>query len=333
MIAPPAGHTARMRILILGGTGNISSAVVADLVARHHAVTITTRGKRPVPAGVETVVAERHDATALAAATPGTWDAVIDFLCFTPEHAAEAHAAFAGRCGQYLFISSATVYAKPHQVPVVESDPLGNSESAYAQAKQATESWLLERHQALPVTVVRPSHTFGHTWIPSPFSGCDFTVCQRILAGKPVILHDQGRSLWALTPADDFAAALAGLLGNPEALGTCVHITSDEVLSWNGIYHELGLLLGAKPRIVHVPSDTIARVLPETREKLHGDKMHHGCFDNTRIKTLVPDWQCRWRLRDALRRSIDHHRARAEGPLLSAAADAAIERVLEAHHG
>jgi nucleoside-diphosphate-sugar epimerase len=319
-----------MKVLVLGGTGNISTAVVRDLAGRGHDVTILTRGQRPAPVGIAAVVADRGDAAAMAAACgDAAFDAVVDFLCFTPEDAAVAHAAFAGRCAQYVCISSATVYAKPHRVPVREDDPTGNPASDYAQAKLATERWLMERHgDGFPVTVVRPSHTFGETWIPSPISGVDWTVAARILAGKPIVVHDDGRSLWALTPAADFAAALAGLLGNAAAPGEAVHITTDEVLSWNGIYQELGFALGAEPAIVHVPSDAIADKYPDLRPKLHGDKAHHGCFDNAKVKRLVPGWQCKTRLREALQASVDWFRAHPERQVVSAAANQVIEDLI-----
>ena len=200
-----------MKVLVLGGTGIISGAVVAELLQQGHHVSLLNRGNQPTPRGVTHISADYRDPPALAAAlAPHRFDAAIDFLCFTPEHAAGVHAALAGRCGRYVFISSATVYRKPHDLPVTEHHPLGNSRSAYARRKQSCETWFLERGDSLPVTVVRPSHTFSERWIPSPLHGTDFTVAKRILDGRPIIVHDHGQSLWALTAADDFAVGLVG---------------------------------------------------------------------------------------------------------------------------
>jgi nucleoside-diphosphate-sugar epimerase len=319
-----------MEILVIGGSGNISAAVVDRLLANGHQLTLFNRGTSSTPC--THVRGDRHDGAAFTRLMEGRrYDAVIDFLCYTPAHAAMAHTALRGRCGHYVFISSATVYRKPHRLPVREDDPKGNDQSEYATAKLACEHDLMALHgHDFPVSVVRPSHTFGETWIPSPISGCDFTVCARVLAGKPVVVHDDGRSLWALTAADDFARGLAGLIGNPLALGEDFHITTDEVLSWNGIYQEIGFALGRPIELVTMPSAFIAERHPDLGPKLLGDKAHHGCFDNCKIKAAVPSFACHSSLRQALRRSLTWFRADPARQTVDAEADRRQDELIAA---
>jgi nucleoside-diphosphate-sugar epimerase len=138
-----------------------------------------------------------------------------------------------------------------------------------------------------PVTIVRPSHTYDQTLLP--FHG-GYTTLARMRAGKPVVVHGDGTSLWTLTHHKDFAVGLVGLLGNPHAVGEAFHITSDEWLSWNQIYEIVARAAGVEPRLVHVPSDLIAAYDPVWGASLLGDKAHSMIFDNSKIRRLVPDF-------------------------------------------
>lgn len=295
-----------MHILVIGGSGTISTAVVAELRHQGHRVTLCNRGRRPPPPGCDHLRCDRADPEAFAAAVDGhRFDAAIDFVCFDPADAAGAHRALAGRCDQYVFISSATVYRKPHRLPVHEDDPCGNPVSPYAERKRRTEDWLLARGESLPVTVVRPSHTICDGYLPSPMHGGDFTIAARIRAGRPILVHDSGRSLWAVTAAEDLAVGLVGLLGQTDCLGQCYHITTDQVTTWRGIYHEIGRALGVEPVLVPIPTAFLCTRAPRAAAGLAGDKAHDAVFDNTRCKRAVPAFACRWSLRDQITRSID----------------------------
>lgn len=320
-----------MNVLVIGGSGNISGAVVDELRAQGRGVTLLNRGNQPAPDGVEQLIADCRDPVALGTALEGRrFDAAIDFLGFTTGQVAAVYAHLAGAVGRYVFISSATVYRKPHELPVTEDHPRGNPWSAYARDKQACEDWLLERSgEGFPVTVVRPSHTFCQRWIPSPLHGFDFTVARRILDGREIVVHDSGQSLWALTAAEDFAVGLAGLLELPAAVGECYHITTDEVLTWNAITQEIGLALGAEPKVVHIPTDTLCQLDPSAEGKLAGDKAHHGLFDNRKIRAAVPAFTCRSQ-RAALRRSVDWFLADPARQTVDAEVDARIDHTLAA---
>jgi len=282
-----------MRVLFIGGTGIISSACSELALKRGHELTLLNRGKskRPAPAGAEILVADIRDGEAARSALGGRkWDAVVDFISFTPEHVENALAAFEGRTAQYVFISSASAYRKPPAaLPAVESNLLDNPYWEYSRNKIACEKLLEEKYRGgWPVTIVRPSHTYDKTLLPMDGG---WYVVERMLKAQDVIVHGDGSSLWTLTHHRDFAVGLVGLLGQSFALGEAFHITSDEWLSWDEIFRIVGRAFGAEPRIVHAPSDVIARFNPEWGAGLLGDKAHSMIFDNSKIRRIVPDFR------------------------------------------
>jgi len=322
-----------MRVLFLGGTGNISTACVEHALARGHHVGILTRGQRPAPPGVETIVGERDDPEALRRAAAGRWDAVADFLAYTPAQVDAAVSAFAGRTGQYVFIGTAAAYDKrAARLPVTEDAPLANPFWEYARLKIACEGSVGRAHREgkVPVTIVRPSYTYGPTWIPSGFGGQDYTVVDRMRRGLPVVCHGDGAALWVMTHASDFAVAFVGLLGHPGALGEAFHITSDEILTWDAIYETIARAAGAEARLVHVPSALIAALVPDKGGSLLGDKAQSTFFDNGKVRRLVPEFQAKVSFAEGMAWTIAWFDADPSRQVVSAAANENIERVLSA---
>ena len=317
MLEPSAqmtGNQGPWHVLLIGGSGNISTDVARLLAARGHRVSAVTRGQRAAPEGVRLLTADRHDAEALRRALGADGpDVVINFLGYTPEDVALDHALFAGRIRQYIFISTAMVYAKPHRhLPLTEDGPRGNPFSPYAQQKQACEDWLLARWRAerFPVTIVRPSHTYSPRWIPNPVRSGSYTLLARLERRQPVFVHDGGWSRWTLTATSDFAVGLAGLLGRDDVLGEAFHITSDEVLTWGQIYAATVHAAGVRePLILDIPTDFICRVRPQMVEWLSGDKAEPGVFDNKKIKRYVPDFVCRKPFRAGIAEAVAWFRA------------------------
>ena len=280
-----------MRVLFIGGTGIISSACAEAAVRDGLELTILCRGvsDRPVPAGVSVVPGNIRDpASARHALGTRRFDVVVDWVAFTPEHVEIDLELFRGQVGQYVFISSASVYqTPPSRLPVTESCMLDNPVWAYSQAKIACEERLVKayREEKFPTTIVRPSHTYDERTLPVRGG---WTVIERMRRGAPVVVHGDGTSVWVLTHHRDFAKGFVPLLGNAAAVGDAVHITSDEWLTWNQIYTMLGRAAGVEPRLVHVPSAVIAARDPAWGASLLGDKAHSMIFDNARIKRLVP---------------------------------------------
>ncbi|MFN8481852.1 MAG: SDR family oxidoreductase [Anaerolineae bacterium] len=282
-----------MKVLFIGGTGVISSACVALAVERGIEVVLLNRGQttRPVPAAARVVQGDIRDKAAVSRLlTDMTFDVVVNWIAYTPEHVETDLELFRDRTDQYIFISSASAYqTPPASFPMTESTPLRNPYWRYSRDKIACEERLVAayRQEGFPVTIVRPSHTYDATkW---PVQG-GYTVVHRMKAGQQVVVHGDGTSLWTLTHHRDFARGFVGLLGNPHALGEAVHITSDEVLTWNQIYAMVARAVGATADLVHMSSETIAAFDPEYGAGLLGDKAHSMVFDNTKIKRLVPDY-------------------------------------------
>jgi nucleoside-diphosphate-sugar epimerase len=292
-LSPAADTVAPRNILFIGGTGVISSAAAEHAVALGHRLTVLNRGQssiRPVPDGAEVLQADIRDATAVREVLNGReFDAVADFISFTPEHARSGLELFRGRTGQYVFISSASAYQKPPtRLPILESTPLRNPFWQYSRDKIACEDLLFRayREEDFPVTVVRPSHTYDRTKIAMVGGWTDI---HRMRAGLPVMVHGDGTSLWTLTHSRDFAKAFVGLLGRPQTVGESYTITSDEYLPWNQIYRLFARAAGVpEPELVHVASETIAAHSPELGPNLLGDRSHSVVFDNAKIKSLVP---------------------------------------------
>jgi nucleoside-diphosphate-sugar epimerase len=321
-----------VKILFLGGTGNLSLACAREAAARGLDLTIATRGRKEVelPAGVSTARGDVADAGFLASLAERHFDAVVNFIAFGPADVGRDIAAFGGRAGQYVFISSASVYEKPprHHV-VTEETALGNPYWDYARGKIAAEEALREARRAsgFPMTIVRPSYTYGESWIPTT-TGSDYTMAWRMRRGLPVVVPGDGTSLFTLTHASDFARGLVGLLGQPAAIGEAVHLTSDEVLNWNQIHEEIARALAVEPRIVHVPSDVIARIDARRGASLLGDKAWSLVFDNSKARRLVPGWTARVPFAEGVRASIAW--LEADPSRQKMAANETVEKILAA---
>ena len=284
-----------MRILFVGGTGIISSACTQLAVQRGIETYLLCRGCSPRLAPPQARILRgdiRDRDSARRAVGDLEFDAVVDWVAFTPDHIETDLELFRDRTRQYVFISSASVYqTPPAHLPVSESAMLDNPVWKYSRDKIACEELLTRayREQRFPCTVVRPSHTYDQTLLP-PEGG--WTVIDRMRRGKPVVVHGDGSSLWVLTHHRDFAVGLVGLLGRDTAIGETFHITSDELLSWDQIHHTLARAAGTQARIVHVPSDVIYRYDREWGASLLGDKTHSMIFDNSKIKRFVPEFRC-----------------------------------------
>ena len=320
-----------LRILFLGGSGVISTACVRAAVAAGHDVAVLNRGSRsrPLPEGVRELTADVRDGDAVRGAIGGDrFDVVADFLSFIPDHV-ETTLSAVGSPAQYIFISSASAYQKPpRRLPVTESTPLHNPYWQYSRDKIACEDLLVQRSRrdGLPMTIVRPSHTYDDTLLPTLAGWTDIA---RMRAGKPVVIHGDGTTPWTITHADDFAVAFTGLLGHPAAIGDSFTITGTHAPTWNDIYGWLAEAAGvADPRFVHVASETIARWSPDLGPTLLGDKAHPMVFDSAKVTALVPEFRTRVTFDEGARRMIAFHDAHPERRRVDADLDALFDRMI-----
>lgn len=329
-----------MKVLFIGGTGVISSACSELALRRGFELTLLNRGKSPRKLAVdgsghlEVLNADiRRRGSVLAVLGNRTFDVVVDWIAYTPEHVQTDIDLFRDRTGQYVFISSASAYQKPPRfLPVTESVPLHNPFWKYSRDKAACEALLMDayRWEGFPVTIVRPSHTYDQTLLPFHDG---FTTVARMRAGKKVVVHGDGTSLWTLTHHRDFAVGLVGLLGNPHATGETFHITSNEWLSWNQIYEILAHAAGVEPKLVHAPSELIAAFDPEWGASLLGDKAHSMVFDNSKIRRLVPEFNPTIPFWQGAREIIAWYDADPARQVVDPAADALHDRIIAALEG
>jgi nucleoside-diphosphate-sugar epimerase len=327
-----------MRVLFIGGTGFISTAVSRLALAQGLELYHLNRGVRKVELpGIRNLIADIHQPENVRAALDGLqFDVVVDWIAYTPEDIERDLALFRGQVKQFIFISSASAYQKPPTYPIItESTPLHNPYWEYSRNKIACEERLSQayRHEGFPITIVRPSLTYDSNFpIAIGGWGC-YTLADRLKKGKPIIVHGDGSSLWVVTHAEDFGRGFLGLIGNPQALGHAFHITSDEVLTWDQIYLTIADALGVEANIVHISSDFIAKVAPELGAGLIGDKTWSVIFDNSKIKTFVPGFQAVIPFREGIRRTLAWFNADEKRRRVNEDVNDEMDRILAAYAG
>ena len=327
-----------MKVLFIGGTGLISSACTQLAVERGVDLFLLNRGSHPDRTfGATPIIADLRDEAAVEHVLAGhRFDAVVDWIAFTPADIERDLRLFRSRADQFVFISSASAYRKPLVDWLVREDsPLANPFWDYARNKIACEERLMRafRDDGFPVTIVRPSLTYGDTQVPLAVNSWarPYTAIARMRQGKPLIVPGDGTSLWTITHNSDFAEAFVGLLGRPQAIGQAFNIMSDEVLTWDEIYRQVAAAAGAEARIVHIASDFIAECLPEMRGTLLGDKAVSAVFDTTKIKRFVPDFHATTPFAEGIRRTLAWFDADPSRQLVDAEMDDRWERLLAAY--
>ena len=330
-----------MKILMIGGTGTISSAITRQLAASPHDLWVLNRGNRQgeLPKGVNQIVADISD-EALVNELLGdqTFDVVCEFIGFVPEQVERDIRLFRHRTRQYVYISSASAYHKPARGYIInEGTTLANPHWQYSRNKIACEELLMRhyREEGFPVTIVRPSHTYCERSVPLGIHGLNgsWQVVKRMMEGKRVLIQGDGSSLWTMTWNEDFAQGFIGLLGNPHAIGEAFQIMSDESLTWNQIYQAIADALHVELKPYYVSSAFLAAVAPEAYDmegSLLGDKAVSVVFDCSKLKRAVPGFQARVRFEEGVRRTIDYLLEHPELQVEDPDFDRWCEQVIEA---
>jgi nucleoside-diphosphate-sugar epimerase len=321
-----------MRVLFLGGAGMIGAAAAFEAVRQGHELTIVTRGepRRALPEGVRQLRCDVHDLDELRAAVRGSrYDAVVNWVGYTPPQLAGHAELFSGLAWQYVFVSTCSVFARPvPSLPVTESSPRRQPTFGYPRDKLACEEFLTAAYRAdgFPLTIVRPAHVYDRTVIPV-LAG--WTAIERMRSGKPVIVHGDGTSLWTLMHSHDFARALTPLLGNEHAIGESVNVVSGDILTWDQIHLTLAAAAGvARPVLAHRSSESIAREWPGWADVLEHDFRHSMLFDNTKLRRLVPGFAPLISFAAGAREIMAYHDADAGRRRVHDGLDAAFDKLV-----
>ena len=334
-----------MRILMIGGTGTISSAITRQLAESEHELWLLNRGNRQaeLPEGVNQIVADVEDEQLVAEKLGDMqFDVVCEFIGFLPEQVARDIRLFRGRTRQYVYISSASAYNKPARGYIInEGTTLANPHWEYSRNKIACEELLMKhyREEGFPVTIIRPSHTYCERSVPLGIHGMkgSWQVVKRMMEGKPVLIQGDGSSLWTMTWNEDFARGFIGLLGNPHAIGEAFQIMNDETLTWTQIYQAIADALRVELKPYYVSSAFLADVCPKAYDlegSLLGDKAVSVVFDCAKLKRAVPGFQATVRFEEGVRRTLEyilkHPELQEEDPEFDQWCDKVIEAQEEA---
>jgi nucleoside-diphosphate-sugar epimerase len=323
-----------LKVLFIGGTGLISQAVSKMAVDKGIELYLFNRGQHNefIPDGAHVIYGDIRSSKSAEEALAGYhFDTVVNWIAFTPDHIQADLELFRGKTNQYIYISSASVYQKPpvHYL-VTESTPLSNPFWQYSRDKIACENLLMEEHRnnGFPVTIVRPSFTYGKSMIPAALNSWEhsWSLVDRMLQGKKIIVHGDGSSLWTITHNTDFAKGFIGLLGNLQTIGHAFHITSDEVLNWNQFYTVIGRAAGVEPNLIHIPTDFITSLA--NIEMLRGDHAHTQIMDNSKIKRFVPDYVATVSFSEGIRQSIDWFEANPERCTIDHEWNATMDKII-----
>jgi nucleoside-diphosphate-sugar epimerase len=328
-----------MKVLFIGGTGIISTASTRLAAERGIELTLLRRGQRAadLPEDVRTITVDvKDEAEATKALGDRSFDVVVDWIAFTTADVERDIRLFRGKTNQFIFISSASAYQRPvaHYL-IKESTPLANPYWQYSRDKIACEERLMKayREEGFPITIVRPSLTYGETQIVLAVNSWQksWTAVDRMRRGKKVIVPGDGSSLWVTTHNSDFAVGLVGLLGHRQAIGHAFHITSDEVMTWDQFYRITAEAAGVEAQIVHIPSDFLGACIPDEVGSLSGDKASSVVFDNSKIKRFVPGYCATMPFAKGIRKTIEWFDAEPRRKVIDEEANAAWDKLIDAY--
>ncbi len=303
-----------MKVLFIGGSGLISTAVTKLAVKQSIDLFLLNRGNQnqDIPAKVNLIQANINDQEMVKKRINNHYfDVIVDWIAFTKKDVERDYRLFKGKTNQYIFISSASAYQKPlPKLPITEDIPLDNPYWKYSQNKAECEDYLRSLNDSdFNVTIVRPSHTVNDQSIAFQVQLWDhpFTLIKRILDEKPIVIPNHGDTRWTMTHHEDFAYGFLDLLGNQKAYNDTFHLTSEKVYTWNELAFTFYKALNKHPKIIYIPSETIITFFPELKGPLMGDNLHDSVYDNTKIKGIAKNYRSSIEYTDVIHKAIAYY--------------------------
>ena len=305
-----------MNILIIGGTGVLSSSVTTEAIKQGIAVTMINRGNRPIPNGVEHIKADKKDYSRIAEALKDKrFDAVLDYLCYTDEDTLKSVQFYLSYTTQYIYISSCAVYdtRKMNGKPCTEDSPKVLPMWRYSVDKWSSEQKLTElfEKEKSHYTIIRPCVTYGDTRIPygiTPQYGYHWTLCARILAGKPIIKWNGGANRCNITRVEDFAVGVVGLIGNPKAYNEAFNVCGNETPSFNEVLEAIEEVLDKKAITVDMPPAFYAKEIPSRAGELLGGRSIDAIISNVKIQNAVLNFHQTYNLKQGIKKTIEAYK-------------------------
>lgn len=287
------------KVLLIGGTGTISTEITKRLAQDPNIdLYLLNRGNRKleIEGNYTSILGDINQFDEIKKILePYQFDVVCNFVLFSPEQAKMNYELFKNKTKQFIFISTAVTYYRDEKCVFDETSKQGNPYSQYGQMKEAVESYFLEKYEeGFPITIIRPSQTYSRDRIPLSVKGktC-WSVVERMLAGKEVIVHGDGQSIWACTHSKDFAKAFKAVVGNEETIGQAYQIMNDELLTWDMIYQTLARELKVEYKPVYIPSSLLRKAKKyDLNSSIYGDKRNSCIFDISKIKEIIPEFTC-----------------------------------------
>lgn len=304
-----------MKVLLIGGTGILSTDVTKLCLERNMEVYLVNRGNsnRKIDSRIHVLIANIRDKDQVLQVIGDLhFDVVIDFLSYTPNQLKNTLDIFNNRCDQFIFISSATVYRKTSKdEKITEETELVNDDWIYSKYKIECEELLAKNHKEIgqKYTIIRPYVTYSEKRIPfAMIPKKHWSLANRIIKGKPIVLWDAGQAVCTLTQTKDFAVGIVGLFKNEKAYGQAFHITTDYTLTWREALLDIAKALDCEVKIVDIPSEFILKKIPDLKGELYGDKGLDRAFDNTKIKDAVPDFSAQIKFEDGIKETINYYK-------------------------
>ncbi|HEY5586833.1 MAG TPA: SDR family oxidoreductase [Ruminiclostridium sp.] len=330
-----------MKILMIGGTGNISTAATELLLKQGHDLYLYCRGsgdyKEFIMKGATIQYGDINDEVSVQSFLgKHTFDVIIDWIIFTPEQAKRDIRLFMGKTTQYIFVSSASAYQRPSKNYLVTEDmPLENPYWEYSCNKIECEKIMMEAYKkdGFPVTIVRPSLTYGDTIIPYVLVSWlkPWSLIDRMRKGKRIIVPGDGTSLWVITHNTDFAKGIVGLMGKEKAIGEAFHITSDEVMTWDEVLNQIAEVIGVEPKPVHISSEFIVAFMPDQLGNLNGDKISSVVFDNSKLKSVALEFEATMSFKEGIAKTFAYLESHPELQVIDTEYEENTDRIIAAH--
>ncbi|MCI8396872.1 MAG: NAD-dependent epimerase/dehydratase family protein [Clostridia bacterium] len=328
-----------MKILFIGGTGILSTDIVKLCIKKGHEVYIINRGhnNKELEQNVKFIIVDINKSEEVKKKVSGMYfDVVIDFLSYTESQLRSKLQIFNNNCSQYIFISSATVYRKTKKgEKITETTEANNVEWEYSLDKIKCEETLRKNYKECEqkYTIIRPYVTYSEKRIPYaiiPFQ--NWTLANRILNNKPIVLWDGGKATCTLTQTKDFAVGIVGLFLKEEAYGQAFHITSDNTLTWKEATQCIENALNKKAIIVEIPSEYIIEKMPEYKGVLRSDKGIDREFDNSKIKSVVPEFDAKIKFEDGIKETVEYYKNNLSKQTIDYLWDGRIDNLIKKYY-